>query len=100
MAEVTSRDFWGFKSVEELKIAIGFILEVEHFNYLLLFSLFFFFLCLLDDWPRRNSYVLRLVWGEWLYLQYALWSWIGGEKARNGNTYPMEVGVFCLNYTL
>ena len=89
MAEVTSRDFWVLKSVEDLKIAIGFVLKVEHFNYLLLFSFFFFFLCLLDDWPRRNSYVLSLVWGEWLYLQYTLWSWIGGEKAWNGNTYPM-----------
>ena len=43
MAEVTNRDLWGFGSIENLEIVLGFVLRVKYFNYYFFFFFFFFF---------------------------------------------------------
>ena len=68
MVEITDGDFWGLRSVEDLKIILEFVLEVEHFNYLLIFFFFYFFLFPLDDWLRRSGLILNFVRKDWFYL--------------------------------
>ena len=45
VTEVTSRSFWGLRSVEDLEIILG----IKYFNYFFFFFFFLFFF-LFNDW--------------------------------------------------
>ena len=43
MDEVTDKNLWRFRLVEDLEIILGFVLRVKHFNYFSFFFFLFFF---------------------------------------------------------
>ena len=99
MAEVTSRDLQGFGSVEDLKIVLGFVLGVKHYNYFS-FLFFFFFFFLSSSWLRKGCLVLGLELEDWFYFQHTLWSQTWVEKARNGDVDQLQAWVFRLYHAL